>query len=160
MRSHRLIPVLALAAGLTVPAALAAAPSANASALATSCRVEMYDLDSNSVDEADGTDELRIEVGSNLYPASYFGMGTGDDGDPADFGNPSTTVGNTGSVVFSLREVTPPVVRAGYNLGSITAQGSTCATLATGQTAIISKTITGTDETYYSYYFRLVMTGL
>ena len=160
MRSHKLVPALALAAALIAPAALAAAPSASASARATSCRVEFYDLDANNVDESDGKDELRLLVDNYLYPNGWVNMRAGDDADPSDFNNVSTTVGTTGLVSFSLREVAPPVVANGVGLGAVYAYGATCATLSYGQVYTVTERLTGTDETYYSYDIKLRMTGL
>jgi hypothetical protein len=160
MRSQKLIPALALAAGLAVPAALAAAPPAGATAAATTCQVDLDYVDLYNVDESDGTDEVRIDLGGYFYPSNWVNMRNGDRAYSGNFGSPNTTIGTTGSANFSLREVTPPIVGSGTNLGSITARGSTCSTLSTGQVAYISKNITGTDDTYYSYYIRLVMTGL
>ncbi|MCK2218611.1 hypothetical protein MF672_033165 [Actinomadura sp. ATCC 31491] len=158
MRPTRLIPALAAAAALTVPAATAA--PALASAASTSCRVEFYDLDAVNVDEADGQDELRLLVDSYLYPNGWVPMRAGDDADPGDFDDVSTTVGTTGLVSFALREVTPPVVSSGTGLGYIYAYGATCATLTPGQTYVFTKRITGTDETYYAYDIKLRMVGL
>ncbi|HUR02750.1 MAG TPA: hypothetical protein VM347_09430 [Nonomuraea sp.] len=162
MRSHKLIPALALAAGLAVPATLATAPPAGATARAATCRVEVDFVDSNNVDESDGVDEIRINLGGIMYPAgnTWVSMWAGARAYTASFGSPSATIGSAGSALFSLREVTPPFVASGTNLGSITARGSTCAGLATGQVATISKTISGTDDTFYSYFISLVMTGL
>jgi hypothetical protein len=158
MRSAKLIPALALAAALAVPVA-SAAPT-NASAASTSCRVEFYDLDAINVDESDGQDELRLLVDSYLYPNGWVPMRAGDDADPKDFDNVSTTVGTTGLVSFSLREVTPPFVSSGTGLGYIYAYGATCATLTRGQTYTFVQRITGTDESYYSYDIKLLMIGL
>src|SRR4051794_10146132 len=74
MRSQKLIPALALAVGLTVPAVVAAAPTAGATTSAVSCSVEFYDLDASAVDEIDGKDELRLEVGSRIFPSSWVNM--------------------------------------------------------------------------------------
>ncbi|TYB59222.1 hypothetical protein FXF51_35215 [Nonomuraea sp. PA05] len=161
MHSHKLIAALALAAGLAAPAVLAASP-ATATAMAANCRVELYDIDNLNVDERDGKDELRFLVGGNLFPNNgYVNMRNGDDADPADFGNPSTVVGNSGSVSFSLREVTPPVVGSGDSLGSISVSGSSvCAPLATNAVDYVEDFIDGTDETFYSYQVKLKVTGL
>src|SRR6478752_11328 len=85
MRSQKLIPALALAVGLTVPAVVAAAPTAGATTSATNCSVAFYDLDASAVDEVDGKDELRLEVGSRIFPSSWVNMRAGDDADPVDF---------------------------------------------------------------------------
>lgn len=158
MRSHKLIPALALAAGLIVPAALSASPAA---AMTGSCRVELSDIDSLNVDERDGKDELRFMVGGNLFPNnSYVNMRTGDDSGPTAFGGPSTVVNSTGTASFNLREVTPPAIGSGDSLGSIVAHGSVCAPLTVGQTAFEDDFIDGTDETFYSYHVSLKLTGL
>ncbi|MBO3746037.1 hypothetical protein J5X84_08170 [Streptosporangiaceae bacterium NEAU-GS5] len=159
MRPQKLIPAVALAAGLTIPMAVAAQP-AGATAKSSTCRVEVEYLDLINVDESDGTDEVRIDLAGYFYPSNYVAMQAGDRAYSGNFANPTTTIGTTGYANFSIREVTPPVVGSGTNLGSINAQGSTCATLSTGQVAHIYKYISGTDDTWYSYYFRLVMTGL
>ncbi|GAA2210496.1 hypothetical protein GCM10009850_059550 [Nonomuraea monospora] len=168
MHSHKLIAALALATGLAAPAALVATPALAAtsttlsSTMASTCRVELYDIDNLDVDERDGKDELRFLVGGNLFPRpGYFAMRNGDDGDPADFGNPSTAVSSTGSVSFNLREVTPPIVGSGDSLGSITVSGSSvCAPLTTGGVDYVQDVIDGTDETFYSYLVELKVTGL
>ncbi|MFI6735196.1 hypothetical protein ACIBI9_19900 [Nonomuraea sp. NPDC050451] len=162
MRTQKLIPALALATVLAVPAALAAAPAAGATARAATCRVELDYLDSNYVDESDGVDEIRINLGGIMYPAgnTWVSMWAGARAYTASFGSPSATISSAGSALFSVREVTPPWVSSGTSLGSIRAEGSVCATLSTGQTVGLTKTITGTNDTFYSYYIRLVMTGL
>ncbi|MBB5781239.1 hypothetical protein [Nonomuraea jabiensis] len=162
MRTHKLIPALALTAALAVPAALAVAPPAGAAARASTCRVELDYIDANNVDESDNVDEIRINLGGIMYPAgnTWVNMWAGARAYTASFGSPSATISSAGSALFSVREVTPPLVGSGTSLGSITAQGSVCATLSPGQSVGLTKTITGTDDTYYSYYIRLVMTGL
>ncbi|MFI6601449.1 hypothetical protein ACIBHX_34810 [Nonomuraea sp. NPDC050536] len=157
----KLISALALVAGLVVPAAAAAAP-AHATAAATTCRVDLDYVDLYDVDEKDGTDEVKIDLAGYFYPSGskYVAMQNGDRAYSGNFAGPSTTIGTTGWANFSIREVDPPIIGSGYNLGSINAYGSTCAGLSTGQVAYISKSITGTDKTYYSYYIKLVMTGL
>ncbi|RJL32799.1 hypothetical protein [Bailinhaonella thermotolerans] len=163
MRSHKLITGLALAAGLTAPVALTAAP-AGAQALASMCRVELYDIDAFDIAERDGEDELRFSVGGNLFPrfnANFFDMRNGDDGDPADFENPATTVSSTGSAGFSLREVDPPIVGSGDDLGTVTASGPThCAPLAVGGVAYVEDYLEGAAPTWYSYRVKLKVTGL
>lgn len=160
MRTAKLIPALALAAALTVPAASAA--PANASAVSTSCRVEFYDLDAINVAESDGQDELRLRVDGYLYPTGndWVPMQAGDDADPDDFDDVGVTAGTTGIVSFSLREVTPPAAGSGTSLGYIYAYNSTCATLTRGETYTFVERITGTDETYYAYDIKVRMTGL
>ncbi|MET9251435.1 hypothetical protein [Nonomuraea sp. NPDC003709] len=162
MRTQKLIPALALTATLAVPTALAVAPPAGATARAATCRVELDYIDSNNVDESDNVDEIRINLGGIMYPAgnNWVNMWAGSRAYTASFGSPSATISSSGSALYSLREVTPPWVSGGTTLGTITAQGSVCATLSTGQSVGLVKTITGTDDTYYSYYIRLVMTGL
>jgi hypothetical protein len=162
MRSQQLIPALALAAALAVPAALAAAPPAGATTAAASCLVELGYVDLNNVDELDGTDEVRIDLGGLLYPGtgSAVRMRSGDRALSASFGNPSTTITPTGSAVYSVREVTPPFPGGGTDLGATTASGALCAALAPGQVVSWATTITGIDETFYSYSVRLMMTGL
>ncbi|MGW0807687.1 hypothetical protein [Nonomuraea sp. NPDC002799] len=154
MRSHKLILALALTAGLAVSAA---AP-AGATSAATTCRVELGYLDAYDVEENNG-DEIRINLAGYMYPGGnqYVAMNNGDTAYSGNFANPTTTIGTTGSALYSLREVTPPSVGQGDTLGSVTARGSTCATLSTGQTVNISKHIFGTG---YWYYLSLVMTGL
>lgn len=155
MRSAPLITALALAAGLT------ATPAA-ASVAASNCRVELYDIDNHDVDERDGKDELRFLVGGNLFPPNgYVNVRNGDDRDPADFGFPSTSVSNTGSATFDLREVTPPAVGRGDSLGTVVVWGSTvCAPLATGAVDYVEDFVEGDDETFYSYQVKLKVTGL
>ncbi|TMR05619.1 hypothetical protein ETD86_53035 [Nonomuraea turkmeniaca] len=162
MRSQKLIPALALAAGLAVPATLVAAPPAGATAMAATCRVEVDFVDANNVDETDNVDEIRINLGGIMYPAgnSWVNMWAGARAYTASFGSPSAVISSAGSALFTLSEVTPPWVANGTTLGTITARGSTCAGLATGQVATISKTISGNNDTFYSYFISLVMTGL
>ncbi|MBT2229112.1 hypothetical protein [Nonomuraea sp. NEAU-A123] len=160
MRSQKLIPALALAAGLAVPAVLAAAPPAGATALATNCSVAFYDLDASAVDEVDGKDELRLEVGSRLFPNSWVNMQAGDDADPVDFDYASVNLSSSSSLAFNLREVQPPIVKAGFNLGTIIVDGSDCAGLSTGQYAIVGGIVSGTHDSYYEYNLRFKMTGL
>jgi len=160
MHSRKVIAALALAGGLVAPMALAATPAA---AMAGSCRVELYDIDAGNVADRDGRDELRFLVGGNLFPrinANYYGMNAGDDGDPGDFEDPTSIILNTQDVVFDLREVDGPVWGQGDRLGTVTALGSTCAGLATGATRIITRTLTGTEQTEYSYVVSLEMTAL
>ncbi|MEV4169249.1 hypothetical protein [Nonomuraea sp. NPDC049709] len=157
MRSHKLIVSLGLVAGLAVPAALAASPAAAAS----QCRVELYDIDNLNIAERDGKDELRFLVGGNLFPNNgYYNMYNGGDGDPGDFGYPSTVVTSTGTVSFNLREVQPPAVGMGDSLGSVVAHGSVCAPLAVGAVDYEEDYIDGTHETFYSYRVKLKLTGL
>ncbi|GAA2684409.1 hypothetical protein [Nonomuraea recticatena] len=158
MRSHKLILALALTAGLTVSAAVSSASPAGATSAAATCRVELNYVDAYDVEENNG-DEIRIDLAGYMYPSGnqYVAVNNGDRAYSGNFANPTTTIGTTGSALFSLREVTPPAVGQGDELGSVTARGSTCATLATGQIANISKHIFGTG---YWYYMSLVMTGL
>ncbi|MEU4408639.1 hypothetical protein AB0F88_29315 [Streptosporangium sp. NPDC023963] len=160
MHSRKVIAALALAGGLVAPVALAATPAA---AMAGSCRVELYDIDAGNVADRDGRDEVRFLVGGNLFPrlnANYFGMNAGGDGDPGDFEDPTSIILNTQDVVFDLRETDGPVWGRGDSLGTVTASGSTCAGLATGASTIIADTLTGTEQTAYSYVVRLEMTAL
>ncbi|MDA0635442.1 hypothetical protein OUY22_18625 [Nonomuraea sp. MCN248] len=160
MRSHKLIAGLALTVGVVTPLAVTANPAA---ARATSCRVQLYDIDSLNAAERDGRDELRFLVGGNLFPRfteDYFPMVTGGDGDPADFEHPTTVVGTIGSVGFDLREVTPPAAGTGDSLGVAIANGVTCFALDRGEVAIEDTFLDGTDETFYSYHVRLKLTGL
>jgi hypothetical protein len=160
MHSRKVIAALALAGGLVAPMALAATPAA---AMAGSCRVELYDIDAGNVADQDGRDELRFLVDGNLFPrinANYFGMNAGDDGDPGDFEDPTSIIVNTQNVVFDLREADGPVWGQGDRLGTVTGLGSTCAGLATGATRTITRTLTGTQQTAYSYVVSLEMTAL
>ncbi|MFI6456291.1 hypothetical protein ACIBF6_32605 [Streptosporangium amethystogenes] len=160
MHSRKVIAALALAGGLVAPMALAATPAA---AMAGSCRVELYDIDAGNVADRDGRDELRFLVDGNLFPrinANYFGMNAGDDGDPGDFEGPTSIILNTQDVDFDLREVDGPIWGQGDLLGTVTAPGSTCAGLATGATRTITRTLTGTEQTVYSYVVSLKMTAL
>lgn len=154
MRTHQLILTLALTAGLAV----AAASPAAARSTATTCRVELNYLDAYDTEESGG-DEIKINLAGYMYPSGnqYVAMNNGDTAYSGNFANPTTTIGTTGSALYSVREVAPPAVGQGDVLGSVTARGSTCATLATGQTATISKHLFGTG---YWYYLSLVMTGL
>lgn len=160
MHSRKVIAALALAGGLVAPTALTATPAA---AMAGSCRVELYDVDAGNVADRDGRDEIRFLVGGNLFPrlnANYFGMNAGGDGDPGDFEDPTSIILNTQNVVFGLRETDGPAWGQGDSLGTVTAFGSTCAGLATGASTIIPQTLTGTEQTAYSYEVRLRMTAL
>jgi hypothetical protein len=156
MRSHKLVLALALTASLAVPAAVSAASPADATAKASTCRVELNFVDAHDTDENNG-DEIRINLAGYMYPNQYVAMNNGDRAYSGNFANPTTTIGTTGSALFSLREVTPPVLGQGKVLGSVTAWGFTCATLATGQVADIPQHIFGNG---YWYYMSLVMTGL
>ncbi|MFC4118742.1 hypothetical protein [Nonomuraea zeae] len=159
MHSHKLIAALALVTGLAAPVAMTASPAA---ARAATCTVTLYDIDAFNVAERDGRDELRFEVGGNLFPrfnSNWFGMTAGSDGDPGQFENPSDLIVGNSNVTFDLREVTPPAVGRGDSLGRATAHGSVCAGLAVGATAIEEDIISGTDETAYSYSVRLLLTG-
>ncbi|GIH80068.1 hypothetical protein [Planobispora longispora] len=157
MRSDKLL-TLALTAGLAVSATVSAASPAGARSAAATCRVEVNYVDAYDTEENNG-DEIRINLAGYMYPSgnNYVAMNSGDTAYSGNFANPATTIGTTGSALFSLREVTPPAVGQGDELGSVTARGSTCATLATGQIAYVSKHIFGTG---YWYYMSLVMTGL
>ncbi|HEX4813996.1 MAG TPA: hypothetical protein VFV66_14725 [Nonomuraea sp.] len=160
MRSRKVIAALALAGGLAAPVALAASPAA---AMAGSCRVELDDIDAGNVADRDGRDELRFLVDGNLFPrinATFYGMNAGDDGDPGDFENPTSIILNTQNVTFDLREADGPIWGQGDRLGTVTALGSTCAGLAAGATATITRTLTGTEQTAFSYVVSLEMTGL
>ncbi|WP_188195603.1 hypothetical protein [Nonomuraea sp. SYSU D8015] len=157
MRSHKLIRALALMAGLTVSAAVSAASPVGATSAATTCRVELDLVDAYDTEENNG-DEIKINLAGYMYPSGnqYAAMNNGDRAYSGNFASPTTTIGTTGSALLSLREVTPPVVGQGKQLGSVTAWGSTCATLATGQITYIPQHIFGGD---YWYYMSLVMTG-
>ncbi|MEW9549859.1 hypothetical protein [Nonomuraea sp. NPDC050783] len=158
MRSHKLVAALALAGGMVAPVLVATGPAHAAG----SCRVDLYDIDANNVAERDGQDELRFKVDGNLFPkfgAKYFAMRSGDDGDPADFGNPTTLLVGTENVSFDLREVTPPIIGEGDSLGSAIAHGTTCAGLAVGATTTETTIVDGHDETDYTYTVRLKLTG-
>ncbi|MGS2648279.1 hypothetical protein [Streptosporangium sp. LJ11] len=160
MHSRKVIAALALAGGLVAPMALAATPAA---AMAGSCRVELYDIDAGNVADRDGRDEVRFLVGGNLFPtlnANYFGMNAGGDGDPGDFEDPTSIIQSTQDVAFELRETDGPAWGQGDLLGTVTALGSTCAGLATGATRTITRTLTGTEQTAYSYVVSLEMTAL
>ncbi|MFG1704987.1 hypothetical protein ACFLIM_17505 [Nonomuraea sp. M3C6] len=158
MHSHKLIATLALAVGLAAPTALAASPAAAATG---SCLVELHDIDALNVAERDGHDELRFLVGGNLFPNNgWFSMSTNSDGDPNQFGFPSTVVSSTGTASFNLREVTPPWVNSGDSLGSVVAHGSVCAPLGPGDEDYEEDFIEGTDGTFYSYLVELKLTGL
>ncbi|MFG1685384.1 hypothetical protein ACGFNP_34845 [Nonomuraea sp. NPDC049269] len=159
LRSHKLLAALALTTVLSAPAVLAAVPAANASATASSCRVEFYDLDAINVSESDGKDELRLKVDGYLWPAGWVNMREGDDADPAHFSNVSTTVSGNTIKSFSLREVTPPAVGSGTSLGSISAYGGTCQTLDRGEVYLYEEDLTGTLETPYWYVMKLRMIG-
>lgn len=158
MRSHKLILARALTVGLAVSMAVSAVSPASATTAAGTCRVEVNYVDAYDVDENNG-DEIRVNLAGYMYPSGnrYVAMNNGDRAYSGNFGNPATTIGTTGSALFSLREVTPPVVGQGKQLGSVTAWGSTCATLATGQVTYIPQHIFGSG---YWYYMSLVMTGL
>ncbi|MEU7738907.1 hypothetical protein [Nonomuraea sp. NPDC049158] len=160
MRSQKLIPALALAAGLAVPAVLATASPAGATTSAANCSVAFYDLDASAVDEVDGKDEIRLEVGSRLFPSSWVNMNAGSDADPVDFDYASVNLSSTSSLAFNLREVQPPIVKAGFNLGTYIVYGSTCAGLSTGQSVIVGGIISGTHDSYYEYNLRFRVTGL
>jgi hypothetical protein len=160
MRSHKLIAALALAGGLVAPMALAATPAA---AMAHSCRVELEDIDAGNVADRDGRDELRFLVDGNLYPhddASYYGMYSGGDGDPIDFELPTSIILSSQDVDFDLRETDGPAWGQGDSLGTVTALGSTCAALATGAITTVPETLTGIEQTAYSYVVVLEITGL
>ncbi|MEU4834486.1 hypothetical protein [Streptosporangium sp. NPDC023615] len=160
MHSRKVIAALALAGGLVAPTALAATPAA---AMAGSCRVELHDIDAGNVADRDGRDELRFLVGGNLFPtlnANYFGMNAGDDGDPGHFEDPTSIIQRTEDVVFDLRETDGPAWGQGDRLGTVTATGSTCDGLAPGADTIVTRTLTGTEQTAYSYVVRLKMTAL
>lgn len=160
MHSRKVIAALALAGGLVASTAPAATPAA---ATAGSCRVELYDIDAGNVADRDGRDELRFLVDGNLFPrinANYFGMNAGDDGDPGEFEDPTSIIPNTLDVDFELRETDGPAWGQGDRLGTVTALGSTCAGLATGATRTITRTLTGTEQTAYSYVVSLEMTAL
>ncbi|MFG1947236.1 hypothetical protein [Nonomuraea sp. NPDC048826] len=156
MRSHKLMTALALAAGLA--AATASAAPAAATTSAATCRVEVNYLDAYDTEENNG-DEIKINLAGYMYPSGgqYVAMNNGDTAYSGNFANPTTTIGTGTSAKFSVREVTPPAVGQGDELGSVTAQGSTCAQLATGQIAYISRHLFGNG---YWYYLSLVMTGL
>ncbi|TDE26913.1 hypothetical protein E1295_43575 [Nonomuraea mesophila] len=158
MRSHKLIAAFALALGMAAPAVLVASP---ATAMATSCFVELHDVDASNVAEQDGRDELRFLVQGNLFPNNgAHNMRSGDDANPSDFGNPTGAINNGVNVAFNLREVTRPALGQGDSLGSAVAEASTCDGLTVGQTHIDTDIISGTDETAYSYTVKLKLTGL
>ncbi|MGI5271608.1 hypothetical protein ACQEUU_20805 [Nonomuraea sp. CA-218870] len=162
MRSDKFTRALTLTASLASALAVSAVSPAVSPAAATStagtCRVEVEYVDAYDVDENNG-DEIRINLAGFMYPGGnrYVAMNNGDRAYSGNFANPVTTIGTTGSALFSLREVTPPAVGQGKELGSVTARGSTCAALATGQTTVIPQHIFGSG---YWYYMSLVMTGL
>lgn len=160
MHSRKMIAALALAGGMVAPVALATTPAA---AMAGSCRVTLYDIDAGNVADRDGRDELRFLVDGNLFPrinANYYGMNAGDDGDPGDFENPTSIILSTQNVAFQLREADGPIWGRGDLLGTVTATGGTCAGLPTGGTTTVTRTLTGTEQTAYSYVVSLKLTGL
>lgn len=97
-----------------------------------------------------------------MYPAgnTWVNMWAGASATSGSFGSPSAVISSAGSALYTLSEVTPPWVGSGTTLGTIRAQGAVCAGLSVGQVAGITKTISGTDDTFYSYFIRLEMTGL
>ncbi|MFF3444237.1 hypothetical protein [Streptosporangium sp. NPDC002721] len=166
MHSRKTIAALALATGLLAPTALTTTPAAATTATtatAGSCRVELYDVDAGNVADRDGRDEIRFLVDGNLFPrinANYFGMNAGGDGDPGDFEDPTSIILSSQDVDFDLRETDGPVWGQGDLLGTVTALGSTCAGLTTGATRTITRTLTGNEQTAYSYVVSLEMTAL
>jgi hypothetical protein len=160
MHSRKVIAALALAGGMVAPVALAATP---ASAMAASCRVVLDHVEAGNTADRDGRDELRFLVDGNLFPrfnADHFDMNAGDEGDAGDFENPTSIISNTQNVDFELRETDGPVWGAGDLLGTVTGLGSMCAGLATGASRGISRTLTGTEQTAYSYVVEIRMTAL
>ncbi|TDD18875.1 hypothetical protein [Nonomuraea diastatica] len=156
MRSHKLIAALTLALGLAAPAALVASP---ATALASSCRVELHDIDADNVVERDGRDELRFLVQGNLFPRNgAHNMQSGDDANPSDFGDPTGAINNGQDVFFNLREVERPVLGRGDSLGSAIAEAATCAGLDVNETHIDTDIISGSNPDY-SYTVKLKLTG-
>ncbi|WP_327090219.1 hypothetical protein OIE66_06245 [Nonomuraea sp. NBC_01738] len=154
MRSHTLVGALVLAASALV----STASPAGATTTAATCRVELNFVDAYDTDENNG-DEIKVNLAGFMYPSGsrYVSMHNGDRAYSGNFANPVTTIGTTGSALFSLREVTPPVVGQGSVLGSVTAWGATCAQLATGQSIDVPQHIFGNG---YWYFMTLVMTGL
>nr|WP_062338844.1 hypothetical protein [Herbidospora sakaeratensis] len=157
---RKLIGVLALSAAVVAPVAVAAPAYA-----AVPCRVELYSIYANNVDESDGRDELRFSVGGNLYPTvnyNHVKMVTGDTKYPASFENPSSVITSVGgSVSFTLREVTLPSPGWGTSLGSATADGGDCAGLPVGQSLVLpTQFISGTNSTWYSYEVKLEVTAI
>lgn len=176
---RKLLFALAATAGLAIPATAPASATSTTSTSTTSmstaststasmstaststastCRVEVELVDAYDTDEKNG-DEIRINLAGYMYPPNgrYVPMSNGDRAYSGNFANPTTTIGITASARFSLREVTLPVVGQGDELGSVTAYGATCATLAAGQTTRIPQHIFGDG---YWYYMSPVMTGL
>ncbi|WP_062346424.1 hypothetical protein [Herbidospora yilanensis] len=157
---RKLFGVLALSTALVAPVAVAAPAHA-----AVPCRVELYSIYANNVDETDGRDELRFLVGGNLYPrvnSNHVKMVTGDIAYGASFENPSSVITSTGgSVSFSLREVTLPSPGSGTALGSAVATGSNCSGLNVGQSLILpTQFISGSNSTWYSYEVKLEVTAI
>ncbi|MCK2213848.1 hypothetical protein MF672_008600 [Actinomadura sp. ATCC 31491] len=158
MRSRPLIAALALAGGMIAPVLAVTGPAHAAG----SCRVDLYDIDANNVAERDGQDELRFKVDGNLFPkfgAKYFAMRSGGDGDPGDFGNPTTLLVGSTNVKFDLREVTPPIIGEGDSLGVAVAHASICAGLSSGDVDYDTTIIQGHDETDYTYTVKLKLTA-
>ncbi|GAA1640918.1 hypothetical protein GCM10009733_042470 [Nonomuraea maheshkhaliensis] len=154
MRTPQLIAALTLAAGMIGPA-VAAAP---AHAMASSCVVTLYDIDVSNVREKDGVDELRFKVDGNWFPQNgHFEMSTSrPDGDPADFGYPSTIVQRHENKYFELREVDPPIITGGQNLGEAWAFGYDCDDLGVGDIHIEDTVLSSSK---YAYTVRLKLTG-
>lgn len=153
--SYKLAAALALTAAVAVPAA----PAAQAATATSSCRVEFYDLDAIEVAESDGKDEIRVRLLPYLYPAGWVNMRAGDDADPADFNIPDITISGNTIKSYSLREVTPPLVGAGVELGAIEVYGGTCGTLDPGEVYTYTKNIVGTYEESFWYVMKVRMIG-
>ncbi|TYB70162.1 hypothetical protein FXF51_03560 [Nonomuraea sp. PA05] len=162
MHSRKLIAVLVLAAGLVVPGTVFAGPAA---ADVESCEVEIVEIVAYDVSEKDGKDELRVKIGGNLFPNNgYVNARNGDTLSPGDFGDPVALLEvDDGDLAVSLREVTPPYVNDGYNLGSAYASATQCSGLDPGYFVededIVQGDVNGNSSKHYEYAITLRLIG-
>lgn len=165
MRFHRLLTAAAVAAGLIGP--MLATGTAWAVVPATGCKITLSELEAFNVDDPDGKDELRIEVDGNLFPRQnkkYVVMTGGDKHGATIFENPTSSLPLDASDEtkrsFSLREVKPPIVGVGVELGVFDVTPDMCAGLTIRQTRIVSKFIESNVETPAQYRMKLQLTGI
>ncbi|UBU09558.1 hypothetical protein [Nonomuraea gerenzanensis] len=162
MHSRKLIAILALVTGLAAPGAVFAGPAA---ADVESCEVEIVEIIAYDVSEKDGKDELRVKIGGNLFPNNgWVNARNGDVLGPGSFGDPVALLEvDDGDLAVSLREVTPPYVNDGYNLGTAYASATQCSNLDPGYFVededYIEGNVNGNSNKHYDYAIRLRLIG-
>jgi hypothetical protein len=102
-------------------------------------------------------------VDGNLYPRiskKWNEMFTGNVDDASQFEDPSVILDiKHSTVTFRLKEVAPTAAGSGDSLGNVSVfYTSDCSGLLPGTNIEPAVTVSGTDETFYSYVVHLKLT--